>query len=113
MDPAPDGRAYKRFQRIRISLGPAFTISSRLNINCESTGPRGPVEVLRLERLDVAEWISGPGAQRGFPPAELLPAVALVLAGCDQGGVPRARQHRRPVREGGAQPELRDEAPER
>src|SRR5499427_9338254 len=96
-----------------ISPGPAFTISSRLNINCESVGLRGPLEELRLERLDVAEWISGPGAQRGFPSTELLPAVAVVLAGRDQGGVPRARQHRGALREGRAQPELRDEAAQR
>ena len=66
-----------------------------------------------LERARVAERFSGPGAQRGFPSAELLPAVAVVLAGRDQGGVPRAREHRRQLRPRGAQPELRDEAAER
>src|SRR3979411_1159177 len=75
------------------------------------TALRGNQEI-RFER-DVAEWFSGPGAQRGFPPAELLPAVAVVLAGRHQGGVPRARQYRGAVREGRAQPELRDEAAER
>src|ERR1700722_20805372 len=100
-----------------ISPGLAFTISSRLNINCESGGRsargREELEELRLERRHVAERISGSGAQRGLPSAELLSAVALVLAGRDQGRVPRAREHRRALREGGAQPELRDEAAER
>ena len=57
-----------------------------------------------LERARVARWISGPGAQRGLPAAELLPAFAVVLAGRDQGGVPRTREHRRQLRPRGAQP---------
>src|SRR6478752_9373762 len=66
-----------------------------------------------LERTCLARWLAGTGAERGFPAAELLPAVSLVVAGRDQGGVPRPRQHRRAVRPRGAQPELRDPAAER
>src|SRR4051812_5516698 len=66
-----------------------------------------------LERSRVAKRISGTGAQRRFSAAELLPAVAVVLAGRHQGRVPRAGQHRRQLRPRGALAELRDEAPER
>src|SRR6187200_1929664 len=66
-----------------------------------------------LERACLARWLAGTGAERGFPAAELLPAVALVLAGRDQGGVPRPRQHRRALRQGGEKSELRDPAAER
>jgi 5-methylcytosine-specific restriction endonuclease McrA len=54
--------------------------------------------------------LAGTGAERGFPAAELLPAVSLVVARRDQGGVSRSRQHRRALRPRGAQPELRDPA---
>ena len=37
----------------------------------------------------------------------------MVQAGRHQGGFSGAREHRRALREGGAQPELRDEAAER
>ena len=40
--------------------------------------------------------IAGIGAECGFPAAELLPV--LVVAGRDQGGIPRPRQHRRALR---------------
>src|SRR3954470_18001601 len=61
-----------------------------------------------LERTRLARRLAGTGAECGFPAAELLPAVSLVVAGRDQGGVPRPRQHRRALRPRGAQPELRN-----
>src|SRR5882757_6186761 len=66
-----------------------------------------------LERTCLARRLAGTGVERGFPAAELLPAIALVLAGRDQGGVSRPRQYRRTLRPCSAQPELRDPAPER
>ena len=48
--------------------------------------------------------------ERGLPSAQLLSAVDLVLAGRDQGGLPRPGQHRLRIRHAGAQPELRDAA---
>src|SRR5207245_2999580 len=66
-----------------------------------------------LERTRLARRLAGIGTERGFPAAELLPAVSLVVAGRDQGGVSRSRQHRRALRPRGAQPELRDPASER
>src|SRR4051794_35865647 len=66
-----------------------------------------------LERTCLARRLAGIGAERGFPAAELLPAVSLVVAGRDQGGVSRSRQHCRALRPRGAQPELRDPASER
>src|SRR6476660_5664674 len=66
-----------------------------------------------LERTCLARWLAGAGVECGLPAAELLPAVALVLAGRDQGGVSRPRQHCRAVRPRRAQPVLRDPAPER
>src|SRR3954470_1511222 len=66
-----------------------------------------------LERTRLARRLAGTGAERGFPAAELLPAVAMVLAGRDQGGVSRPRQQRRAQRPGGAKSELRDSAAER
>ena len=53
------------------------------------------------------------GAERRFPAAQLLSAFALVLAGCDQGGVPRSRAHRLELRPGDQEPELRDVPAER
>src|SRR5450432_191399 len=47
-----------------------------------------------LERTRLARRLAGTGVERGFPAAELLPAVSLVVAGRDQGGVPRPCQHR-------------------
>src|SRR6476469_8411525 len=74
----------------------------------------GVSEDTRLERARcIWEWISSAGLERGFPPAELLPAVAMVLAGCDQGGVPRTREHRRGIRPRSPQPLDGDEAAER
>src|SRR3954447_8708340 len=66
-----------------------------------------------LERTCLARRLAGTGAECGFPAAELLPAVSLVVAGRDQGGVPRPCQHRRAVRTRRADPELRDPASER
>src|SRR4029450_6453811 len=66
-----------------------------------------------LERTCLAGRLAGTGAERGFPAAELLPAVSLVVAGPDQGGIPRPRQYRRALRSRGAQPDFRDAAPER
>src|SRR5689334_24396525 len=66
-----------------------------------------------LERTCLARWLAGTGAECGLPAAELLPAVALVLAGRDQGGVPRPRQYRRALRPGGTKSEFRDQAPQR
>src|SRR5204862_888510 len=66
-----------------------------------------------LERACLARRLAGIGAECGLPAAELLPAVALVLAGRDQGGVPRPRQHRRALRQSGEKSELRDPAAER
>ena len=93
-----------------------FTILSRCPItsalSCVAAafqGGRGA----SLERARFAQRFSGPGAQRGFSAVELLPAVAVVLAGRDQGGLPRTREHRRQLRPRGAQPVLRDEAAER
>src|SRR6476469_5885674 len=66
-----------------------------------------------IERTCLARRLAGSGAECRLPAAELLPAVSLVVAGRDQGGVPRPRQHRRALRPRGAQPELRDPASER
>src|SRR3981189_3299353 len=66
-----------------------------------------------LERTCLARWLAGTGAERGLPAAQLLPTVALVVAGRDQGGVSRPRQHRRALRPRGAQPVLRNPAAER
>src|SRR3954453_14486184 len=66
-----------------------------------------------LERTCLARRLAGTGVERGLPAAQLLSVVALVVAGRDQGGVPRPRQYRRAVRPRGAQPELRDPAAER
>src|SRR5690348_16587297 len=66
-----------------------------------------------LERTSLAGRLAGTGAECGFPAAELLSTVSLVVAGRDQGGVPRPRQYRRILRSRGAQPDLRDPAAER
>ena len=42
-------------------------------------------------RAPVPRELHGAGAERGFPPLELFPALALVLAGRGEGGVPRPR----------------------
>ena len=47
-----------------------------------------------------------PGAQCGLPAVELLPALPVELAGHDQGGLPRPRQHRLEYDRGRAQPHL-------
>src|SRR5262245_46116869 len=66
------------------------------------------------ERRDlVPRRLSRPRPQRGFSSAQLLPAVAVVVAGRHQGGLSRAGEHRRPVRPRSAQPEPGDEAPQR
>src|SRR6516162_783241 len=67
----------------------------------------------RIERPRFAERMASLGAQRGLSSAELLSVVVVVLAGRHQGGFSRPREHRRQLRQGGAQPELRDAAAER
>src|ERR1700757_1229913 len=66
-----------------------------------------------FERTCLARRLAGTGAECGFPAAELLSVVALVLAGRDQGGVPRPRQHRRVLRPCGSKSELRNPAAQR
>src|ERR1700730_15172717 len=66
-----------------------------------------------LERTCLARWLAGTGAERGLPAAQLLSAVPLVVAGRDQGGVPRPRQYRRALRPRGPQPQLRNPPAER
>ncbi len=81
--------------------------------NCSPTIPereRRQQEHFR-ERRSVTRSLAGPRAQCGLSSAELLPAVGLVMAGHDQGGVPGARAHRRPLRQERAQPEHRDRLP--
>src|SRR6185312_3966152 len=79
-----------------------------------STGRRtARVQGVVLEYRRVARLVARARAQRGFPPAELLPALHLVLARHGQGGVPGAREHRRALRSCSAQPELRNETAER
>src|SRR5918996_3143255 len=46
-----------------------------------------------LERTCLAGRLAGTGAERGFPAAELLPTVSLVVAGRGQGGVFPSRQN--------------------
>src|SRR5579862_2524624 len=66
-----------------------------------------------LERTCLARRLAGTGAECGLPAAQLLSAVAMVVAGCDQGGVPRPGQYRRALRPCGAQPVVRDSTAER
>src|ERR1700683_2745672 len=56
-----------------------------------------------LERARLAIGFSGAGPQRRLPPAELLPAVAVVVARRHQGGLPRAGEHRPQFRSRGTQ----------
>src|SRR5262249_11842664 len=67
----------------------------------------------RLERSCIANRLAGFGLECGFPAAVLLPAVAVVVAGRDQGGVSRTGEHRRQLRSRGTQPDPRDEAAQR
>src|SRR5258707_3493580 len=48
-----------------------------------------------LERTCLARRLAGSGAECGLPPAELLSAVSLVVAGRDQGGGSRLPPHPR------------------
>src|SRR6202023_259955 len=66
-----------------------------------------------LERTCLARRLAGTGAECGLPAAQLLSAVSLVVAGRDQGGIPRPRQYRRALRSRGAQPLVRNSAAER
>src|SRR6202012_37409 len=66
-----------------------------------------------FERTCLARRLAGAGVECGLPAAELLPAVALVVARRDQGGVPRPRQYRRALRSRGAEPLVRDSAAQR
>src|ERR1700684_493866 len=72
---------------------------------------RGPGAL--LERTCLARRLADTGVECGLPAAKLLSAVSLVVAGRDQGGVSRSRQHRRTLRPRGAQPLVRDAAAER
>src|SRR5262249_23872980 len=64
----------------------------------------------RLERSCIANRLAGFGLECGFPAAVLLPAVAVVVAGRDQGGVSRTGKNLCPIPSGGAQPAPRHEA---
>src|SRR5258705_6046239 len=77
-----------------------------------STLPDDALEAL-LERTCLARWLAGTGAECGLPAAQLLSAVSLVVAGRDQGGVPRPRQYPLALRPRGAQPLVREPAAER
>src|SRR6201996_2535444 len=66
-----------------------------------------------FERTCLARRLAGTGAECGFPAAELLSTVAVVVAGCGQGGVSRTRQHSRELRSRRAQPDFRDSAAQR
>src|ERR1700749_979172 len=60
-----------------------------------------------FERTCLARRLAGAGAECGLPAAELLPAVAVVLAGRDQGGVSRPREHGGVLRPCGSKAGLR------
>src|SRR6202042_750507 len=89
----------------------AVTLPVVCQAQAASQPKRGPGAL--LERTRLARWLAGTGTECGLPAAELLPAVSLVVAGRDQGGVPRSRQHRRALRPRGAQSLVRDSAAER
>src|SRR3546814_12860264 len=57
--------------------------------------------------------MSGAGAERRFPAAQLFPAVAVVLAGLGEGGLPRPRFGTRGIRPLHPFAELRVPAAER
>src|SRR5579862_9113103 len=93
-----------------------FTILSRLPINYRPAPQWRQLSrggSVRLERSCIAIRLAGSGLECRFSAAELLPAVIVVVAGRDQGGVSRTGQHRRQLRSRRAQPELRNEAAER
>src|SRR3984885_13425300 len=99
----------------RITPGTGFTILSRPPINYRPS-PHCGIESRwerQLERSCVALWLARVGSERGLSAAELLPTVAVVLAGRHQGRLSRTREHRRQLRSRGAFAELRDEAAER
>ena len=66
----------------------------------------------RLQHV-FGERLSGAGAERGFSPAQLLPLVALVVAGSGEGVFSGPGQHRFGIRASRAFAELRDEPAER
>src|SRR5688572_7771317 len=66
-----------------------------------------------LECPGLARRVAGSCAQCRFPPAQLLPALAVVLAGRHQGGLSRPREHCRPIRQGGALAQFRDAVAQR
>src|ERR1700678_3145513 len=82
-----------------------------MSTHAASQQKRGPGAL--LERTCLARRLAGTGAERGLPPAQLLSAVSLVVAGRDQGGVPRPRQYRRALRPCGTQSLVRDSVAER
>src|SRR5260370_10141172 len=67
------------------------------------TLPENAPEAL-LERTCLARRLAGIGTECGLPAAQLLSAVSLVVAGRDQGGVPRSRQYPRALLPRGTQP---------
>src|SRR5580704_834762 len=99
----------------RITPGTGFTILSRPPINYPPS-PHCGIESRwerQLERSCIALWLARAGSERGLSAAELLPTVAVVLAGRHQGRLSRAREYRRQLRPRGAFAELRNEAAER
>src|SRR3984957_15814973 len=66
-----------------------------------------------LERTCLTRRLAGIGTERGLPAAQLLSAVSLVVAGRDQGGIPRPSQYRRALRPRSAQSLVRDSAAQR
>src|SRR5664279_2743618 len=105
----PENR-YPLFGIMRLRVTPCryFTIPSPCLYTRLSAAWRQPIGgwERHFERARFGEWFSGPGAQRGFPSVELLPFVAVVLAGRHQGRVPSAREYRRQLRPRRAQPLL-------
>src|SRR5664279_4525740 len=101
----PENR-YPLFGIMRRRVTPCryFTIPSPCLYTRLSAAWRQPIGgwERHFERARFAEWFSSAGAQRGLQAVELLPFVAVVLAGRDQGGVSRAREHRRQLRPRGA-----------
>src|SRR5271170_485909 len=66
-----------------------------------------------LERTCLARRLAGTRIECGLSAAELLSAVPLVVAGRDQGGVSRSRQHCRTLRSRRTQPHIRNPVAQR
>src|SRR6185369_6102664 len=84
----------------------------RRSIRCEVDSVRKKCTGTQtLERLrSHSRSFSGARSERRLPAIELLPPLAVELAGIGEGRVPRTRQHRLRVRPLRAQPLLRDAA---